>query len=240
MDYFLKELNIKRAVLPTHRSGRSIQKTPSIDSGLRVEADRGTKGANLRGRVLAPQDNRSVSELSGRFGSFELRHSRRNTLINVGLTNDSPIGDVMNFKKTNKVRLPRLEGQESELVSSEPAVGMLEPNTERRTPTYANGVTIELVKKLKLQPVMHEKVKHSFKTKAGSSGNRAKINQDSIVIDTKLPYGIKIFCVCDGHGLNGHLVSGFIRTQLISTCFIKTYKRKSKQAYKTDDRTTRG
>jgi|JI9StandDraft_1071089.scaffolds.fasta_scaffold365490_2 serine/threonine protein phosphatase PrpC len=93
-----------------------------------------------------------------------------------------------------------------------------------------------MLKKRKLQPLSHEKLKHAYKTKAGSNGNQTKINQDAIVIDTKLLHGLKMFCVCDGHGLNGHLVSAFIRTQLISTRLIKTYKRKSKQTDETGQR----
>jgi serine/threonine protein phosphatase PrpC len=36
------------------------------------------------------------------------------------------------------------------------------------------------------------------------------------IVDEKMPHGIKLYCVCDGHGLNGHLVSAFIKTNLIS------------------------
>jgi serine/threonine protein phosphatase PrpC len=65
-----------------------------------------------------------------------------------------------------------------------------------------------------------------FKTKAGSNGKQTKINQDAVVIDTKLPFGLKVYCVCDGHGLNGHHVSGFIKVELISTVLFKLSKRK--------------
>lgn len=41
-----------------------------------------------------------------------------------------------------------------------------------------------------------------------------KINQDIDVINQKLPLGLKLFCVCDGHGTNGHLVAAFIRKKL--------------------------
>jgi serine/threonine protein phosphatase PrpC len=39
-----------------------------------------------------------------------------------------------------------------------------------------------------------------------------------------------MFCVCDGHGINGHIVSAFIRSHLVSTLFIKTCKRNSHKA----------
>ena len=54
------------------------------------------------------------------------------------------------------------------------------------------------------------------KTKAGTNGKQTKINQDIAIIETALPHGVKLFCVCDGHGLNGHLVSAFIKNHLIS------------------------
>lgn len=41
-----------------------------------------------------------------------------------------------------------------------------------------------------------------------------KINQDIDIINQKLPLGLKLFCVCDGHGTNGHLVAAFIRKKL--------------------------
>lgn len=34
-------------------------------------------------------------------------------------------------------------------------------------------------------------------------------------------FGLKLYCVCDGHGLNGHLVSAFIKIHLISNIYIK-------------------
>lgn len=79
-----------------------------------------------------------------------------------------------------------------------------------------------MTKKRRLQPLKHDKIRSAYKTKAGTNGNQVKINQDAVIIDTKLPHDLKIYCVCDGHGLNGHLVSSFIRVQLISTNFIKT------------------
>ena len=57
---------------------------------------------------------------------------------------------------------------------------------------------------------------HVIKTKAGTNGKQAKINQDVAIVDEKLPHNIKLYCVCDGHGLNGHLVSAFLKVNLIS------------------------
>jgi serine/threonine protein phosphatase PrpC len=68
------------------------------------------------------------------------------------------------------------------------------------------------------------------KSKAGCSSKKIKINQDIILINTKLPHGLKVFCVCDGHGLNGHYVSDFIHSELVSTACVKLLKRKSKNA----------
>lgn len=57
---------------------------------------------------------------------------------------------------------------------------------------------------------------HVIKTKAGTTGRQTKINQDIAIVEEKLPHGPKLYCVCDGHGVNGHLVSAFIKTTLIS------------------------
>ena len=67
-------------------------------------------------------------------------------------------------------------------------------------------------------------MQYVMKTKAGTTGKQAKVNQDAAIIDMKLPFGLKLFCVCDGHGLNGHNVSGFIKTFLISTFVSKKEK----------------
>lgn len=61
----------------------------------------------------------------------------------------------------------------------------------------------------------------SCKTKAGTSGKQTKINQDIAIADGKFPFGIKVFGICDGHGLNGHLVSAYIKSHLISNICIK-------------------
>lgn len=47
-----------------------------------------------------------------------------------------------------------------------------------------------------------------------------KINQDLDIVTQKLPFGIKLFCICDGHGTNGHLVTAFIRKKLLCMLFI--------------------
>lgn len=55
-----------------------------------------------------------------------------------------------------------------------------------------------------------------MKTKAGTNGKQTKINQDTAFIEQKFAFGLKCFCVCDGHGLNGHTVSAYIKNFLIS------------------------
>jgi serine/threonine protein phosphatase PrpC len=58
------------------------------------------------------------------------------------------------------------------------------------------------------------------RTKAGTNGRNMKVNQDIEIIEQKLPFGIKLFCVCDGHGVNGHHVAAFIKKKMIGTlCF---------------------
>ncbi|KAL4474755.1 hypothetical protein ABPG74_001451 [Tetrahymena malaccensis] len=59
--------------------------------------------------------------------------------------------------------------------------------------------------------------KFSCKTKAGCTYDKTpKINQDSPIIYPKQlgEKGISLFAVCDGHGVNGHLISGMIRKNL--------------------------
>ena len=41
-----------------------------------------------------------------------------------------------------------------------------------------------------------------------------------LFIDQKLPFGLKLYCVCDGHGLNGHIVSQYIKAHMISKFLI--------------------
>jgi serine/threonine protein phosphatase PrpC len=77
-----------------------------------------------------------------------------------------------------------------------------------------------MTKRRKLQPIKHDIIQSFSKTKAGSNGKQTKINQDMIIIEHKLPNNLKLFCVCDGHGVNGHHVSNFIKIHLISTFFI--------------------
>lgn len=57
-----------------------------------------------------------------------------------------------------------------------------------------------------------------MRTKAGTNGKQPKTNQDIAMVDVKLPFGIKFFGVCDGHGVNGHVVSAFIKAHLLSIC----------------------
>ncbi|CAK59228.1 unnamed protein product (macronuclear) [Paramecium tetraurelia] len=58
---------------------------------------------------------------------------------------------------------------------------------------------------------------YAMRTKAGCQINKAtKINQDSAIVCPKIleNIGYKLFAVSDGHGLNGHLVSNFIKQTL--------------------------
>ena len=80
--------------------------------------------------------------------------------------------------------------------------------------------TLELSKKKKLTPIKKLfKADIAVRTKAGTNGKQLKINQDITIVENFHPYGIKLFCVCDGHGLNGHMVSAFIKNHLTSKYF---------------------
>lgn len=67
------------------------------------------------------------------------------------------------------------------------------------------------VKKTHLENAVH---KFSFATKGGSSVNNPyKQNQDSFITNPhmlRLPH-CHLFAVCDGHGINGHKVSNFLK-----------------------------
>ena len=67
-------------------------------------------------------------------------------------------------------------------------------------------------KKKKLIPLLQIPQKPTFiiKTKAGTNGLQTKINQDIAIVES-FQHGVKLYCVCDGHGLNGHKVSAFIK-----------------------------
>lgn len=64
----------------------------------------------------------------------------------------------------------------------------------------------------------------SFKSRAGATpGNVPKTNQDAFIINNNF-CGFKnksFYAVCDGHGTNGHLVSGFVKNNLSSKEKIK-------------------
>lgn len=61
--------------------------------------------------------------------------------------------------------------------------------------------------------------KFAFATTVGFiPGNPYKQNQDSFILAPNLSQvqGLHFFAVCDGHGLNGHYVSNYIRDKLPS------------------------
>ena len=77
--------------------------------------------------------------------------------------------------------------------------------------------TLELSKKKKLTPIKKVfKMDTAVRTKAGTNGKQLKINQDIAIVEHFVPHGVRLYCVCDGHGLNGHMVSAFIKNHLIS------------------------
>lgn len=86
-----------------------------------------------------------------------------------------------------------------------------------------HSATLEVTTKTaKLEPLLKQpKINFAVKTKAGTNGKQLKTNQDIAMVDVKLPFGIKWFGVCDGHGVNGHHVSAFIKAHFLSICLIK-------------------
>lgn len=78
------------------------------------------------------------------------------------------------------------------------------------------------IKSKKLEPLQKvNRIHYVTKTKAGTTGKQTKINQDVALVELKLPFGLKLFGVFDGHGLNGHSVSAYIKVHLISKLSIK-------------------
>jgi hypothetical protein len=78
-------------------------------------------------------------------------------------------------------------------------------------------LTVEVQRTKLLDPLMNKSFIHSAKSKAGSTGKQTKTNQDVAFASQKMMEGMKAFVVCDGHGTNGHLVSGYIKSHLLST-----------------------
>ena len=65
-------------------------------------------------------------------------------------------------------------------------------------------------------------VNFAFKTRAGSlPGNIVKTNQDSYIMHNNFCQMKEsaFYAICDGHGVNGHLVSGFVKEMLPSLYF---------------------
>jgi serine/threonine protein phosphatase PrpC len=90
-------------------------------------------------------------------------------------------------------------------------------NREKVVGTHSATLDVNTSKNQKLEPIQKiNKIHYVVKTKAGTTGKQTKINQDIAIVDLKLLFGLKLFSVCDGHGINGHLVSSFIKTNLIS------------------------
>lgn len=137
------------------------------------------------------------------------------------------------------MRLPKLEPNEVELVESPPKPRKSAPN---KALVNTLSMTLEHGKKARLEPLnapKQDRLAVSSRTKAGSIGKKTKINQDAIIAETKLPHGVKLFCIADGHGLNGHHVSDFIRVELVSKAVVELSKRKSHKAAEKDALTSR-
>jgi serine/threonine protein phosphatase PrpC len=67
-------------------------------------------------------------------------------------------------------------------------------------------------------------ISFATRTKAGTNGKQPKINQDMAILESKLPFGVRLFAVCDGHGVNGHIVSSYIKVHLISNLALSEEK----------------
>lgn len=98
----------------------------------------------------------------------------------------------------------------------------------KATPAQVNSQnkTFEIVSPLK--PAFTRTVTNfAFKSKAGAMpGNVTKTNQD-VYIAVPSMFGSRersFFSVCDGHGVNGHFVSGYIKQNLPSNFFFQRFK----------------
>jgi hypothetical protein len=91
----------------------------------------------------------------------------------------------------------------------------------RTTPAQVNSPykTSELTSPLKPTTLIKIITNFAFKSKAGAMpGNVTKTNQDAYIAIPSM-FGCKdkcFFSVCDGHGVNGHFVSGYIKQNLPS------------------------
>lgn len=92
--------------------------------------------------------------------------------------------------------------------------------------THKKSVTLDSpTKKNRLTPLKSQNYQFVVRTKAGTNGKQTKINQDIAIVEEKLLHHIKLYCICDGHGINGHLVTAFIKNVLISNNI--SYKEKT-------------
>lgn len=104
--------------------------------------------------------------------------------------------------RTNTMRKSKMKTQKLPPISPHPEVTLKRCSSLLNETQYANSV-----------------YKCSFKSRKGySNGVKKSENQDSFIIKSNLlgKKGLYLFAVCDGHGEFGHLVSSFIKSNLVS------------------------
>eukprot|EP00826_Nyctotherus_ovalis_P060969 TRINITY_DN8625_c0_g1_i7.p1 TRINITY_DN8625_c0_g1~~TRINITY_DN8625_c0_g1_i7.p1 ORF type:complete len:165 (-),score=19.47 TRINITY_DN8625_c0_g1_i7:51-545(-) len=128
-----------------------------------------------------------------------------------------------NWKETSENTSLRKEGSLKEnLCRTKPAKRLKLPSIEKYLGVPSNdGTPVSHVKNFQSifkAASRNEDVKgvvkdYGFGSKAGRQVNvKTKVNQDSIIVDTKIGNDWYLFGVADGHGQFGEQVSGFVKT----------------------------
>ncbi|CAD8192683.1 unnamed protein product [Paramecium pentaurelia] len=123
------------------------------------------------------------------------------------------------FNNKSKFFLPQIKMIEQSSVFTEKQKQLRLPQLQNHLAAsdQLQRKKIEIRKSITPKYQRRQTIIYAMRTKAGCQINKAtKINQDSAIICPKIleNIGYKLFAVSDGHGLNGHLVSNFIKQAL--------------------------
>lgn len=185
----------------------------------------------------AKSSNRSTKEISETLkkiiGHYNSKPRKRNASHNDRIHPDNSavsyshfkniVRRHTNWKETSENLSLRKEGSLKEnLCRTRPAKKLKLPRIEKHlVAPNNNGTPVSHTKNLQsiFKTASHNKdvkgvVKdYGFGSKAGRQVNaKAKVNQDSIIVDTKIGNDWCLFGIADGHGQFGEQVSGFVRT----------------------------
>ncbi|CAD8198601.1 unnamed protein product [Paramecium octaurelia] len=127
--------------------------------------------------------------------------------------------ESVDFNIKLKFFLPQIKMTEQSSVFTEQSKYLRLPQLQNHMASsdQLQSKKIEIRKSITPKYQRRQTTIYAMRTKAGCQINKAtKINQDSGIVCPKIleNIGYKLFAVSDGHGLNGHLVSNFIKQTL--------------------------